>query len=753
MTTTPAPSITTYPLSGEALGPFATGWRFSEAADVTVLLSLPSGQSPLSPPDYVLTAVAPLVGGGTVMLSPALLPSGGWPVEAKLILMRRTARRQAVALPDTEGHKPRATEAALDRAMRIAEEDRDTLDRAIIAPIGAQPPTPEQVMAAVDALPAVAAMRDEVAALVGDRKDRLLDWMPISLRPAIAAGTNTANLAPYINAALSVSRAVDLGGFTWLIKSRITPAADCQLLGRGTILAASNFDDGAVGDGMTMMIQVTTGLTIGEDVVLNGGSSDTTWMYGARNTGPVSRVRLKGCFRNLSFTGVDISSNGQTWANTDIVCTGRIENVGWVGANFEGVTGLDYSRLKVSRTGYHGVMASRCVNVVSDGLEVTKATPPFRIYNGPGSLGGAEGGFMHGRFRLKNARYSNWLLDDNWNAGEDGCGIGEIGNIEDDDSENVVFSNIQIRRAGLFGFDCSGGETGRGIQVFGSRYQGLMIGRDLGGLMEDIDVECQLFDCGVGEDVGAVRFLSPGAAPRTVSTVSGSATVTITGGAGFHIVPGQKVTGAGIQAGTYVQSISYAGPNPVVTLTKTATATASGVAVVFRGQTAFRNVRIRALVNGADWGADFEAGADGFTVYENVELGGDLSQNIANNSVRVLNGAEPVGARITPETRLKVSEDSLVGGAFTAFGRKSVRLTTGGNTFNRIVGGHDGQELVIFTGDACAVNYDWVDSQGFGANRLIGNGDVDQTIPAAEMIRARKRDLGAWTLTWERAQP
>lgn len=134
MTTTPRPSITTFPLSGATTGPFATGWRFAVAADVQVWVEIASEpQAPLMlGPDYSVTASDPATNGGTVQLSASVIPDGGWPSAARLILRRRTARRQATALPDIEGHKPRATERALDKQMLIAEEDRDDIDRALL---------------------------------------------------------------------------------------------------------------------------------------------------------------------------------------------------------------------------------------------------------------------------------------------------------------------------------------------------------------------------------------------------------------------------------------------------------------------------------------------------------------------------------------------------------------------------------------------------------------------------------------------
>ena len=137
MTTTPIPSITTWPLTASEVGPFATSWRYGEPDDVSVVLIVGGieGAALTRGVDYTLTASAPLVSGGTVTLSVALVPPGGW-IDAKVALKRRTTLRQSLALPDTEGHKPRATEAAFDKAMRIAQELADDQQQALRAAAG-----------------------------------------------------------------------------------------------------------------------------------------------------------------------------------------------------------------------------------------------------------------------------------------------------------------------------------------------------------------------------------------------------------------------------------------------------------------------------------------------------------------------------------------------------------------------------------------------------------------------------------------
>ncbi len=137
MTIAPSPSINVILPTGTALGPWPTGFTYADPADVQVSLETGgvAAGALIEGIDYTLAATDPRQNGGEVTLFARVLPSGGWTSEHRLIIRRRTLRRQGLALPDAEGHKPRATERSLDHAMRIAQEDRDDLDRAVtVAP-------------------------------------------------------------------------------------------------------------------------------------------------------------------------------------------------------------------------------------------------------------------------------------------------------------------------------------------------------------------------------------------------------------------------------------------------------------------------------------------------------------------------------------------------------------------------------------------------------------------------------------------
>lgn len=145
---TPAPSINVITPSGGSVGPWPTGWTYEDPGDVWVYVLTDDVQGPDLElgADFTLSGANPKVDGGSVTLDAGAIPAGGWDADRhRLVIRRWTARRQGTALPDTEGHKPRATEAALDRAMRIAQENSDDLDLAVKAPPGVTPPTADEV--------------------------------------------------------------------------------------------------------------------------------------------------------------------------------------------------------------------------------------------------------------------------------------------------------------------------------------------------------------------------------------------------------------------------------------------------------------------------------------------------------------------------------------------------------------------------------------------------------------------------------
>lgn len=170
MTTTPTPSISVYPLAGTTTGPFATGWTYAETDDVWVYVTENDvqGGDLVDGVDYDLTSTDPQSDGGQVMLAGDLVPVGGWTAAHQLIVRRWTARRQGIALPDTEGHKPRATERGLDRAMRIAEELSDDLDLAVKVAPGETPPTAADIRALAGGIDGILDQATAIATEAGE---------------------------------------------------------------------------------------------------------------------------------------------------------------------------------------------------------------------------------------------------------------------------------------------------------------------------------------------------------------------------------------------------------------------------------------------------------------------------------------------------------------------------------------------------------------------------------------------------------
>lgn len=472
----------------------------------------------------------------------------------------------------------------------------------------------------------------------------LIATLPPPLAKMVRAGSNTQDLAPYLNRAMAEGGAFDLGGFTYRIAGRLLPGTGTRLTGKGTFLADPAFDDHARRDGLQMMVRIVDGLQVQSGVVFDGGAITRPgfWLTGARNTGPIHDVVLNGTFRNLSFDGIDISRNNGAWRNVDIATAARIENVGWIGANLEGVDGLVHDRLQVFRTGFHGIYVGHSRRVRGDGFRVDKSRPPYRIYDGPGGFGGREKGFLFGHFSTIEARWTHFRLFDNRNAGYDGFGIGEDGPLADPESRDI-FAQGDVWYAGLFGFDVSS-DMVADIAIHYPARQGVQFGLDLGGTLSNIRVKALVE--GNREDESA-RFSATGSAMRRVATQAGSAQVTIMGGGDFTVVPGQFASGDGIAPGTKVLVVA----GDKVTLDRPATRThlaASPISAAFRASISFEDCLLDIKATNTRYGLGVQSDADGFTHYRNVRITGDLS-GAGRASVRRLNGRLPGGVTINAQ--------------------------------------------------------------------------------------------------------
>jgi hypothetical protein len=378
-------------------------------------------------------------------------------------------------------------------------------------------------------------------------------------------------------------------------------------------------------------------------VVFDGASIKRAgfWLTGARNTGPVRDVTLNATFRNLSFDGIDISRNGGAWRNRNITVGAVIENVGWIGANLEGVDGLVHNGLRVARTGFHGIYVSFSNDVQGDGFQVDKSSPPYRVYDGPGSFDGREKGFLFGHFGVTHARWTNFRLFDNRHAGYDGFGIAEDGPRGDPESSDIVAQG-EVWYAGLFGFDVSSNMSAD-VKIYYPAQQGVQFGLDLGGRLSNIKVNALVVG---NRGAEGARFSATGIASRTIATRRGSPIVTIVAGQGFNVVPGQLATGQGLARGSEV--VSVAGGK--VTLDHPALQThdpTAPIGAAFRAPVTFQNCLLDLHVVGARYALGVQSDADGFTHYENVRVEGAFPPG----RVRVLNGAMPHGIMITAKLK------------------------------------------------------------------------------------------------------
>jgi len=491
------------------------------------------------------------------------------------------------------------------------------------------------------------------ATLPGSSASRpLLDTLPPAMAEMVRSGSNRQDLAPYINRAIARGGTFDLGGFTYRINGRLIPGPGTVFSGNGTFLADPAFDDHAQGDGLAMMLQIVDGLKVGSGITFDGGSirRPAFWLTGARNTGPVHDVVLDGTYRNLSFDGIDISRNNGAWRNARITTHAHIENVGWIGANLEGVDGLVHDGLQVFRTGFHGIYVGYSHDVRGDRFRVDKSRPPYRVYDGSGGFGGQEKGFLFGHFSTAHARWTHFNLFDNRAAGYDGFGIGEDGPLADPESQDIVAQG-DIWYPGLFGLDVSSNMTAD-VAVHYPTHQGVHFGLDLGGTLSNITVNAIIEGNPLDE---AARFSATGSAIRKVALQAGSTAGKVIGNGDFTVVPGQTAIGQGIVPGTRVTAVA----NDHITLDRPATGTftqANPTVITFRASVAFKNCTLILKVAGADYGLGIQSDVDGFTRYSNVRVLGNFS-GARRGSIRRLNGRLPTGLSVEVRAKPKRTAD------------------------------------------------------------------------------------------------
>lgn len=280
----------------------------------------------------------------------------------------------------------------------------------------------------------------------------------------------------------SAGRQIDLRGLDYAIDRPLVVGGGGMLTGPGRLTLTAEFQgqwaiEFAAGSG--------SGVT---GVEIDGAAARGDVISGIRAHGSTSGLTIRDCIiSNLPFDGIDISGGAGAYRHLGpIVETNVIRNVGWVGLNLEASTDGRLDGNIIDRTGYHGLAAMLgCKGVRITGNYVTKATAPDRIFAGPGSLGGVEGGFMIAFDPSDDETLiERNVCADNRRAGYDGIGVSEDGTPF---GRSHIVGNI-VRRAGLFGIDAPGNCLVEDNLVEEAAEQGIHIGLDLGGRIEDVVV-------------------------------------------------------------------------------------------------------------------------------------------------------------------------------------------------------------------------------------------------------------------------
>lgn len=244
------------------------------------------------------------------------------------------------------------------------------------------------------------------------------------------------------------------------------------------------------------ILKLVTPFTGGEIVSLKGTrnvifetvidcSAITTaglWLSGVRvENGNTVDCGVRSChIKDASFCGIWMNDSNGTYTHVRFFAEHNIvTNVGWMGISFCGTINGRLVDNDVSRTGFTAVWAeNRNIGLRIVENDVTKATPPYRIYDGPGSVGGVEKGFLIGYAPSnKDTLIADNRCIDNRNATEDGIGLGEDGT----EHGPAIIRNNFVQYAGLFGIDVASRATVHNNRIEEPAQSGIFMSLDLGG--------------------------------------------------------------------------------------------------------------------------------------------------------------------------------------------------------------------------------------------------------------------------------
>lgn len=645
--TVPAQTPVTSTVGDGATLVFAFAWRLDDADWMRVTLD---GVAKVRALDYVIE-------GATVRF---LIPPA---VGVKIALARRSPDVQAKALPNINSVRPQSLEQAYDLAVMAQQELRERLDRAVVSPFGeaglSLPPLASmegKVLAVkngqfmpltpADSASAAAAWDlSNVPAFLGRaglniNQRTILDDVPAVHVLAVLAGTNTVDLSPWIQTTLNRGGLIDTLGFTYLAQGLSLNVPGTRLTGSGLFRLPA-----VTPGGVAMFTLAASNLSIDAGVVLDGASIMTAGAFhtGVVNDRAVDRARIDCAVRNFSFKGVVIGDNNGAWANGWVRIGAQVENVGWTGIDGYGCAVLELNGSSVSRTGYHAYDIQNNALVVGGVMRSSKATPPFRIYNLAGSLGGVEGGA--GIYRDHNQRMVmiGGTFEDNLNTATpyDMVMLGEHDlTLAEPQMEHWV---CVVRNASGAAFDATSNTTGQ-VTIYNASPLGtVLISKDRGGKIDNVTLKVTVLGGSIG-----ISFTTPviyGA--RTVTTTAGSANVVLSDAS--NLVQGMVVTAATIPAGRKIISLNPA--TGAAVLSSGVGVAAGTVAATVRGVLELSDINIDLQAYGTVYGVAVDDGIDGYVTYSNVNIAGDISTTSSTDVYINPSAAPPSGITVTAKRK------------------------------------------------------------------------------------------------------
>lgn len=443
----------------------------------------------------------------------------------------------------------------------------------------------------------------------------------------------------------------------------------------------------------SMTLKISAPFTGNEIVTLRGSGNSvegsildcsaittaSVWLSGIRaESANTVDCGVRGCeIKDASFCGIWLNDGTGSYTHTRFFAEDNIiSNVGWMAISFTGTVKGRIIHNDVSRTGFSAIWADeRNVGLRIEDNDVTKATAPYRVYNGPGSVGGVEKGFMIG---YAPSNIDTLIADnrcvDNRNAAEDGIGLGEDGT----EHGPCIIRNNFVRFAGLFGIDVASRATVQGNRIEDPATSGIFMSLDLGGSISQSIVKS-----------------------NTIRSCNGPYAIQISSNMG----------------------------NP---LTIADCEISDNIIVDYRGTPSTQyGLRINKT---------------NLTII-NLKVNNNIAVNIGGTIGFLYDGTGADAPIFISGNQWKNTRMAVTGN-FSATGYESFQLSNASATnFAQMTGGYEGKEVYVYFNDGnTTLKPDWLDTLGFGANRLIGLGNVARVMAAGDGAKFRYRSGLGWQI-------